>query len=115
MIFLVILESFADNFERTLFCFCTNSNEIEAFLMGVIGGNGYVKKSGTIIITSASEQFCKDIIELCFKVGKTANYYIHPNLNKYNSSFKQYHTIYDISIIQTEVTWWEKTNNNFCP
>lgn len=90
-----------------------NSNEIEAFLMGVIGGNGYVKKSGTIIITSASEQFCKDIIELCFKVGKTANYYIHPNLNKYNNSFKQYHTIYDISIIQTEVTWWEKTNSNF--
>ena len=90
-----------------------SSNEIEAFLMGVIGGNGYIKKSGTIIITTASEQFCKDIIELCFKVGKTANYYIHPNLNKYKCSFKQNHTVYDISIVQTEITWWDKNDNNF--
>lgn len=90
-----------------------SSNEIEAFLMGVIGGNGYIKKSGTIIITSTSEQFCKDIIELCFKVGKTANYYIHPNLNKYKCSFKQNHTVYDISIVQTEITWWNKNDNNF--
>ena len=90
-----------------------NSNEIESFLMGVIGGNGYIKKEGTVIITSASEQFCKDIIELCFKIGRTANYYIHPNLNKYKSSFEQHHVVYDISIIKTEVTWWEKTNRNF--
>lgn len=102
------LTMFVPNFIKN-----ANSNEIESFLMGVIGGNGYVKKGGTIIITSASEQFCKDIVELCFKIGKTANYYIHPNLNKYGSSFKQNHIVYDISIIKTEITWWEKTNKNF--
>lgn len=90
------------------------SNEINSFIDGVIGGNGYTKSSGTVIIYTASKKFAEDLIELLFKLGKNANYHITPNLNKYASSFRQNHIVYAVSIHKNQpITWWNKTAKNF--
>ena len=90
------------------------SNEILSFINGVIGGNGYHKKSGTTIIYTGSNQFAMDLIELLFKVGKNANFYPTPNLNKYNKSYKQNHIVYAVSIHKNQsITWWNKNDNNY--
>ena len=82
------------------------TNEIEAFLKGVIEGNGSKHKESYVIYT-ASEKFAQDLIELLFKIGKTANYYECPNLNKYKGRFKQNVTSYCVSINKTEITWFD--------
>ncbi len=90
------------------------TNEIEAFLKGVIGGDGTDYSDGRQIIYSSSEQFAKDLIELYFKIGKTANYYPScPDMNKYSNSFQQTTTCYCISVCRTEVHWFDKKAKNF--
>lgn len=82
------------------------TNEIESFIEGVILGDGS-KHNDSFVIYTASEKFAQDLIELLFKIGKTANYYPCPNLEKYNKSFKQTTTTYCVSINKTDVTWFD--------
>lgn len=89
------------------------TNEIEAFLRGVIGGDGTEYNDGRKIIYSSSEQFAKDLIELYFKIGKTANYYPCPNMKKYSKSFQQTTICYCISVCRTEIHWFDKKEKNF--
>ncbi len=90
-----------------------SSNNLEAFLNGVIGGNGTkLKEDGRCIIYSASEDFCRDIVEICFKLNKPCNYYPHPSLNKYPYSWKQNTITFDISIIKTKTSWFDKKNKS---
>lgn len=89
------------------------TNEIEAFLKGVIGGDGTNYADGRQIIYSSSEQFAKDLIELYFKIGKTANYYPCPDMKKYPNSFQQTTTCYCISVCRTEIHWFDKNTKNF--
>ena len=89
------------------------TNEIEAFLRGVIGGDGTEYQDGRKIIYSSSEQFAKDLVELYFKIGKTANYYPCPDMKKYSKSFQQTTTCYCISVCRTEIHWFDKKEKNF--
>lgn len=82
------------------------TNEIEAFIEGVILGDGSKHKNSFVIYT-ASEKFAQDLVELLFKIGKTSNYYPCPNLEKYNKSFKQKVVTFCVSINKTEVTWFD--------
>ena len=89
-------------------------NEIESFVKGVLGGNGYTKSTGTKIIYTASEKFAEDLVELLFKIGINANYHITPSLNKYEKSFKQNASVYVVSIHKNQsITWWDRNENNF--
>ena len=89
------------------------TNEIEAFLKGVLGGDGTDYKDGRQVIYSSSEQFAKDLIELYFKIGKTANYYPCPDMKKYSNNFQQTTTCYCISVCRTEIHWFDKNEKNF--
>lgn len=90
------------------------TNEIKAFINGCIGGDGTRYKDGRKIIYTASKQFALDLIELCFKCGMTANYYLQPDLSKYDSSpYKQNTPVYVVSICRTEITWFDKNDKNF--
>ena len=90
-----------------------SSNEIEAFLNGVIGGDGTAYADGRNIIYTSSEQFAKDLVELFFRIGKTANYYPTADQSKYSYSFQQTTTCYCVSVARTEIHWFDKTIKNF--
>ena len=90
------------------------TNEIEAFLQGVLGGDGTEYKDGRKIIYTASKQFALDLIELCFRCGKTANYYMANYEKQYASSpFSHNVPVYVVSICRTEKTWFDKTEKNY--
>lgn len=88
------------------------TNEIEAFLKGVLGGDGSVYADGRKIIYTASKQFALDLIELCFKCGMTANYYMS-NTTGYPCSYKNNGAVYVVSICRTEKHWFDKTQKNY--
>ena len=88
------------------------TNEIEAFLKGVLGGDGSVYTDGRKIIYTASKQFALDLIELCFKCGMTANYYMS-NTTDYPCSYKNNGAVYVVSICRTEKHWFNKTQKNY--
>lgn len=90
------------------------TNETEAFLQGVLGGDGTEYKDGRKIIYTASKQFALDLIELCFRCGKTANYYMANYEKQYASSpFSHNVPVYVVSICRTEKTWFDKTEKNY--
>lgn len=90
------------------------TNEIEAFLQGVLGGDGTEYKDGRKIIYTASKQFALDLIELCFRCGKTANYYMANYEKQYASSpFNHNVPVYVVSICRTEKTWFDKIEKNY--
>ena len=82
------------------------TNEIEAFIEGVILGDGS-KHRDSFVIYTASEKFAQDLVELLFKIGKTSNYYPCPNLDKYQKGFRQTTITYCVSINKTEITWFD--------
>lgn len=89
-----------------------STNEIKAFLDGVIGGDGSRYKDGRILIYTASKQFALDLIELCFKCGYASNYFRN-DVSGYEYSFNQKEPIYVVSICRTVKHMFQKTEKNF--
>lgn len=84
------------------------TNEIEAFLKGVFGGDGTIYKDGRQLIYTASEQFAQDLVELFFRIGKTANYYPCPDMSKYKKTYKQTTQCFCVSVSRTEISYWQR-------
>lgn len=51
------------------------TNWVKAFLRGVVLGDGGEYADGRVQITTVSEGFAQDLVELYLKVGRAANYY----------------------------------------
>jgi len=93
-----------------------NKELIECFLEGVIVGNGSKRQDDIIEITSGSEQFAKDLIEIALKIGKTGRYtaYFRTEEQQKTSFIKQKNTNYLISIIKSKNTnFWNRNKNTY--
>ena len=90
-----------------------SSDNLKAFLSGVIGGDGtpHTKGSGFQIYT-ASKQFAEDLVELALYIGKAANYYIQePRKRTFPNGVKsECKEQYVVSIVSTTETLFSIKN-----
>jgi flavin-dependent thymidylate synthase len=80
--------------------------DIKAFLTGVVLGDGCTCADGRILITTVSEGFAQDLVELYLKIGKAANYYTtgkigrtHPGIRP-GQVFESKVQAYTVSVIR---------------
>nr|MBC8427267.1 FAD-dependent thymidylate synthase [Pseudomonadota bacterium] len=78
-------------------------NCLEALLKGILIGDGTKRKKGGYELTTASKTFAEDIVEICLKLGKTANIFVKNKIGKkYNMLGTRTTSYYNVSIYKRE-------------
>lgn len=84
-------------------------NNLKYFLNGIVAGDGSATKDGRILITTVSEEFAKNLVEIFLKTNSCANYYPTGKIGREHTDpkgriFKSKVQAYTVSAIRNKIT-----------